>query len=299
MKSDMLLMLTALIWGFAFVAQRVGMDFVGPFTFNGVRFALGSLVLLPFIAAARSGRRRSGEPERTVNRGRSSISGGALAGVVLFSGASLQQMGLVYTTAGNAGFITGLYVVIVPLLGLIWGYKPGAGTWLGTFMAAWGLYLLSVTESLHMAQGDLLVLISAVIWAIHVLIIGRLSPGRDPLILACAQFAVCSVLSLIAAFGMEQITAEGIRGALIPILYGGVLSVGLAYTLQVVAQRRAPPAHAAVILSLEGAFAAAGGRLLLAEQLGRRGYAGCTLMLSGMLVSQLWGKKQVHTPPDL
>ena len=292
-------MLTALIWGFAFVAQRVGMDFVGPFTFNGVRFALGSLVLLPFIAAARSGRRRSGEPERTVNLGRSSISGGALAGVVLFSGASLQQMGLVYTTAGNAGFITGLYVVIVPLLGLIWGYKPGAGTWLGTFMAAWGLYLLSVTESLHMAQGDLLVLISAVIWAIHVLIIGRLSPSRDPLILACAQFAVCSVLSLIAAFGMEQITAEGIRGALIPILYGGVLSVGLAYTLQVVAQRRAPPAHAAVILSLEGAFAAAGGRLLLAEQLSRRGYAGCTLMLSGMLVSQLWGKKQVHTPPDL
>ncbi len=288
LKSDILLLLTAVIWGFAFVAQRVGMDFVGPFTFNGVRFALGSLVLLPFIAAAGPKRSLSGDLSRTKKR-TGSILPGAIAGVVLFFGSSLQQMGLVYTTAGNAGFITGLYVVMVPMLGLIWRHRPGTGTWVGTILAAWGLYLLSVTESLHIAPGDLLVLMSAVMWAVHVLIIGWMSPRLDPLVLACSQFAVCSLLSLVTAFATEAITADGLTGALIPILYGGVLSVGLAYTLQVVAQRDAPPAHAAVILSLEGAFAALGGRLLLAEQLTARGYAGCALMLAGMLLSQLWG----------
>jgi drug/metabolite transporter (DMT)-like permease len=287
-KSDILLLLTAVIWGFAFVAQRVGMDFVGPFTFNGVRFALGSLVLLPFIAAARP-RRPPSSQSAPVKKRTASIAPGAVAGVVLFFGSSLQQMGLVYTTAGNAGFITGLYVVMVPIIGLIWRHKPGTGTWMGTILAAWGLYLLSVTESLRLAPGDLLVLMSAVMWAIHVLIIGWLSPRQNPLVLACSQFAVCSLLSLVTAVGIEPITLDGLRSATIPILYGGVLSVGLAYTLQVVAQRNAPPAHAAVILSLEGAFAALGGRLLLAEILTPRGYAGCALMLAGMLLSQLWG----------
>lgn len=292
-KSDILLLLTAMIWGFAFVAQRVGMDFVGPFTFNGVRFALGALVLLPFIAAA-SLKKPSGYNLVPVKKRTDSIAPGAAAGVVLFFGSSLQQMGLVYTTAGNAGFITGLYVVMVPMIGLIWRHRPGAGTWIGAVFAASGLYLLSVTESFELAPGDSLVLMSAVMWAIHVLIIGWLSPRQDPLVLACSQFAVCSVLSLITAAAIESITLEGLRDATIPILYGGVLSVGLAYTLQVVAQRNAPPAHAAVILSLEGAFAALGGRLLLAEYLTARGYTGCALMLTGMLVSQLWGKGLFH-----
>jgi drug/metabolite transporter (DMT)-like permease len=292
-KSDILLLLTAMIWGVAFVAQRVGMDFVGPFTFNGVRFALGALVLLPFIAAARL-KRPSGYNPVPVKKRTDSIAPGAAAGVVLFFGSSLQQMGLVYTTAGNAGFITGLYVVMVPMIGLIWRYRPGAGTWIGTVLAASGLYLLSVTDSLDLAPGDSLVLMSAVMWAIHVLIISWLSPRQDPLVLACSQFAVCSLLSLITAADIESITLEGLRSAMIPILFGGVLSVGLAYTLQVVAQRNAPPAHAAVILSLEGAFAALGGRLLLAEYLTARGYAGCALMLTGMLVSQLWGKGLFH-----
>jgi drug/metabolite transporter (DMT)-like permease len=288
-KSDILLLLTAMIWGFAFVAQRVGMDFVGPFTFNGVRFALGALVLLPFIAAPRLKSFSSRHPVPAKTR-LDSIAPGAAAGVVLFLGSSLQQMGLVYTTAGNAGFITGLYVVMVPMIGLIWRHRPGAGTWIGTVLAASGLYLLSVTDSFELAPGDSLVLMSAVMWAIHVLIIGWLSPRKDPLVLACSQFAVCSVLSLIVAVAIETITLEGLSNATVPILYGGVLSVGLAYTLQVVAQRNAPPAHAAVILSLEGAFAALGGRLLLAEYLTARGYTGCALMLAGMLLSQLWGK---------
>jgi drug/metabolite transporter (DMT)-like permease len=179
---------------------------------------------------------------------------------------------------------------MVPMIGLIWRHRPGAGTWIGTVLAASGLYLLSVTDSFELAPGDSLVLMSAVMWAIHVLIIGWLSPRQDALVLACSQFAVCSVLSLIVAVAIETITLEGLSNATVPILYGGVLSVGLAYTLQVVAQRNAPPAHAAVILSLEGAFAALGGRLLLAEYLTARGCTGCALMLAGMLLSQLWGK---------
>lgn len=287
LQADGLLLLTAMIWGFAFVAQRLGMDYVGPFTFNGIRFALGCLVLLPLVVKS-SGPAALPESIRPrLTRGQL-IGGASLTGLALFAGASLQQVGLVYTTAGNAGFITGLYVVIVPLLGLFWGQRPGAGTWIGAFLAAGGLYLLSVTASFTIAFGDLLELIGAFFWAGHVLIIGWLSPRTSPLRLAIFQYAACSVLSLAAAAVFEEITAAGIAGAFVPILYGGALSVGVAYTLQIVAQQSAHPAHAAILLSLEAAFAALGGWVLLGERLSVRGMTGCALMLAGMLLSQLW-----------
>ncbi len=285
-KSDALLLLTALIWGFAFVAQRVGMEYVGPFTFNGVRFALGGLSLLPLLLRNRN------SPSALAGKGnpgsRALLLGGAATGLVLYAGASLQQMGLVYTTAGNAGFITGLYVVIVPILGLLWRQKTDAGTWIGAVLAAVGLYLLSVTESFDISFGDLLVLMGAFVWAGHVLLIGWLSPKIDPLRLAFAQFCVCSVLSLATAVCVETITVSGLFHAAVPILYGGFLSVGIAYTLQVVAQQYAHPAHAAILLSLEAVFAAIGGWMLLGETFTARGILGCALMLSGMLLSQLW-----------
>jgi drug/metabolite transporter (DMT)-like permease len=287
LKSDSLLLLTAMIWGFAFVAQRVGMDYVGPFTFNGLRFALGCLVLLPLVVKSNgpASLPESIRPSLT----RSQLIGGAsLTGLALFAGASLQQVGLVYTTAGNAGFITGLYVVIVPLLGLFWRQRPGAGTWIGAFLAAAGLYLLSVTASFTIAFGDLLELFGAFFWAGHVLIIGWLSPRTSPVPLAFFQYAACSVLSLAAAVVFEKITVAGIAGAFVPILYGGALSVGVAYTLQIVAQQSAHPAHAAILLSLEAVFAALGGWVLLGERLSGRGMTGCALMLAGMLLSQLW-----------
>jgi len=293
LKSDLLLLLlAAAIWGFAFVAQRVGMDYVGPFTFNGVRFALGSFSLLPLLAASRR-MRPAGKPlqSRFVR-----LCGGILAGGVLFAGASLQQVGLLYTTAGKAGFITGLYVVIVPILGLLWKQRTDAGTWIGAFLAATGLYLLSVKASLHIAAGDLLEVIGAVFWALHVLIIGWLSPKTHPVGLAVVQFAVCALLSLIVAFVFETVAMETIRQAAIPILYGGLLSVGVAYTLQVVVQRSAHPAHAAIILSLEAVFAALGGWMILDERLSLRAAAGCVLMLTGMLLSQLWGLKAARRP---
>ncbi|MCF8107138.1 MAG: DMT family transporter [Desulfohalobiaceae bacterium] len=285
-KSDSLLLLTAVIWGTAFVAQRVGMDHVGPFTFNCLRFALGSLSLLPLLYLFRE-RQQVPASIRPQAGLKMILLGGCLAGTLLFLGASLQQVGLVYTTAGKAGFITGLYVVIVPLLGLFWKQNPGLGTWLGAVLAAIGLYLLSVTKALTLSFGDLLELIGAFFWAGHVLILGWLSPKIDSLKLAFVQFAVCSLLSLCIALLSETAGLPAIMAAAVPIIYGGLVSIGIAYTLQVVAQREAKPAHAAILLSMEAVFAALGGWVILGETLSVRGLIGCSLMLSGMLLSQL------------
>jgi drug/metabolite transporter (DMT)-like permease len=260
------------------VAQRAGMAHMGPFFFNGVRFAMGAAVLAPVLAA------RRGSSRAVI---RSALPGGLAAGLVLFGGASLQQAGLVFTTAGKAGFITGLYVVLVPVLGILRRQRTCAGTWLGAVLAAAGLYLLSVTGSLSFAPGDLLVLAGALFWAAHVQVIGHLSSLHDPIALAMVQFAVCSVLSLAAALVLESPDPGAIGLTLLPLGYSGFLSVGMAYTLQVVAQRRAEPSHAAVIMSLETVAAALGGWLILGETMTARSLAGCALMLAGMLTSRL------------
>jgi drug/metabolite transporter (DMT)-like permease len=280
-QADLMLLLTAGIWGSAFVAQRMGMDHVGPLTFNGIRFALGALVLIPVM------RWRNGRNQGSAGSFSTLIRGGLIAGGVLFAGATLQQIGLVYTTAGKAGFITGLYVIFVPILGLFWGLRLSIGGWLGAGLAAAGLYLLSVTESFTLAPGDFWVLLGAFFWAVHLLVLSRLSPRLDTIKLACAQFTVCAFLSLIGAVMTETLTLEGLRGAAIPILYGGILSVGTAYTLQVVAQKDAPAIHAAIILSLEAVFSAIFGWLILGEIIDNRGITGCFLMLAGMLIVQL------------
>ncbi|UPU34784.1 DMT family transporter [Geomonas paludis] len=285
-KSDLLLLLIAAIWGGGFVAQRKGLDFLGPFSYNGIRFALGSLSLLPLVYL---NRRRQAPYHGSLPpaNSRALLHGGLMAGGALFMGASLQQVGIAYTTAGNAGFITGLYVVLVPLLGMFWGQRPGTGTWLGAVLAAAGLFFLSVTDRFTIGIGDLLELIGAVFWAGHVLLIGWLSPRLDPFKLSALQFAVCSILSLITAFIFESMTLASVCAAWRPILYGGLISVGFAYTMQVVAQRDAHPAHTAVILSAEGVFAAIWGWFFLGEVLGARGLLGCVLMLAGILCSEL------------
>ncbi len=284
LKSNILLLLAAMLWGFAFVAQRAGMEHVGPFIFNGVRFALGGISLLPLILVNR--RRRSGSDLPSAGRKIFAL-GGGLAGSALFIAVSFQQIGIIYTTAGKAGFITGLYVIIVPILGLLGRQRTNIGTWMGAVIAAAGLYFLSVTEDFTVSPGDLLVLVSAFFWAIHVHIIGWFSARTDPIKLAFFQFLVCSTLSLAAAVSTETISVQALSRAIIPILYGGLVSVGIAYTLQVVGQRHAHPAHAAIILSLETVFAVIGGWLILGENLSPRGGVGCALMLAGMLLSQL------------
>ena len=279
-KADVLLLVAACIWGAAFVAQRAGMRHVEPMTFNGVRFALGTVVLLPMVV-----RRRRGA-ERRLLAGWRAVAGGGLAGLILCVAVSFQQFGLVYTTAGKAGFITGLYVVIVPFLGVFVGQRAGRGAWIGAALAAGGLYLLSVVGRFTLAPGDSLVLAGAVFWAVHILVLGWLSPGMEPILLAAVQFATCSLLSMAIALVTETIEIAGLLAAGIPILYGGIMSVGVAYTLQVVAQRHAPSAHAAIILSLEAVFAALAGWLILGEVLSPRGLVGCALMLAGMFVSR-------------
>lgn len=293
--ANMALLLTAAIWGFGFVAQRVGAKYIGAFTFNGIRFGLGAISLIPLILYMDSKRKRATRVavqktvvERAANSIiKSTILPGVLVGSVLYVAATLQQIGLAYTTAGKAGFITGLYMVFVPLFGSLLRHKITKNSWAGVIIAVIGLYLLSVNEGFSIAFGDFLVLIGAIFWAIHILTIDRFANSVDPLKLSSIQFATCSVLSIITAFFTEVVTLEGLTGSLIPLLYGGLLSVGVAYTLQVVAQKHAKPSHAAIILSMESVFGAIGGALLLSERMSMRGLVGCGFILTGILISQM------------
>ena len=288
--ANSLLLITAAVWGLAFVAQRAGMEYVGPFTFNAVRFTLGALALGIIV------RVREKQPlHRALPR--ESVSRGIWLGAVLFIASSFQQIGIVYTTAGKAGFITGLYVVLVPITGaLLMKERHGVQVWVGAALAAVGLYLLSVTGAWHMEKGDLLVLVSALFWTAHVILVGRWTAEHDSLTLAALQFATVAMLSAAVAAGWETVTAAGLQGALWAILYGGLVSVGVGYTLQVVAQQYALPAHAAIILSLESVFAMLGGVAILGEKVSARGLAGALLMLAAMVVSQLGADAGAHSP---
>lgn len=289
LRSNLLLLLAAAIWGVAFVAQRVGAEYIGSFTFNGIRFALGSLSLLPLIYYF--GKKKAVASETNVPK-KGSLVPGIIAGCVLFIAASLQQIGLMETTAGKAAFITGLYIVLVPILGIFLKHFIRFNTWIGIVVAAIGLYFLCVTENFTIARGDIFELVGAFFWAIHILLIDRFTKNVDTLKLSFFQFVTCSFLSLVVAFGFENITWEGISHVILPILYGGICSVGIAYTLQVVGQKHAEPSHAAIILSMETVFASIGGFIILNENLGMRGYVGCILMLAGMLLAQLQIKKK-------
>jgi drug/metabolite transporter (DMT)-like permease len=291
LKYDAVFLTAAAIWGFAFVAQRVGMKHVGPFTFIAVRFLLGSIFLVPLLFITH---RHKINPEHSVPQPahKSFLLGSGLAGLILFISASFQQHGIVYTTAGKAGFITGLYVIIVPFLGLLWGQRTGSGTWLGAVLAVLGLYLLTITGKFVIDRGDLLVFFCAFFWAAHILIIGRLSSRLHPMRVAFFQFLVCSACAWVAAVLTEEIAMQKILSALIPILYAGFVSTGVAFTLQVIAQRYAHPTHAAIMLSLEAVFAVIGGYLILGETMSLRNLAGCALMLAGMIISQLYAGKK-------
>jgi drug/metabolite transporter (DMT)-like permease len=326
LRADILLLLTAGIWGFGFVAQSSGMDYVGPFTYNGIRFILGSLSLLPLIFF-RKFKGYNQTPPGT-GRGRQFLMP-FIAGSVLFFAVGFQQIGIIFTSAGNAGFITGFYVVLTPVFGIFLGRKTGIPTWIGMLFALAGLYFIFMAGSfIAVNPGDILTLISAVFWACHILLIDRFVQHIDPLVLSSGQFAWSGIYAFIAAIVLEPFVGSwaefiapdfkiqqwqtlagllnGITGgrfllapgAAIPILYGGLASVGIAYTLQVVAQKDAPPAHATIILCFEGVFAAFGGALLLGEEPAPFALLGFAFMLCGMIVTQwevIRGKKEA--PP--
>jgi drug/metabolite transporter (DMT)-like permease len=279
LKSDFILLTASIIWGLSFVAQRLGMEHIGPFLFTAIRFFLGTLVLLPLWKTSKSRQQISNKKM---------VLYGIAAGCVLFIGISFQQVGIIYTTAGKAGFITGLYVVLVPILGIVIRLKTHWNTWTGAALAVLGLYFLSITKDFTIEIGDLLVVISAVFWAVHVHLVGKLSPKMDAVKLSVIQFLTCGIISAIVAIATEEIDFNAVYDTALPLLYGGVLSVGVGFTLQVVGQKHAPPAHAAIILSLEGVFAVIGGMLLLSENLSSRGWVGCALMFTGMMISQLF-----------
>ena len=285
LKSDLVLLLAAAIWGLAFVAQRIGMDHVGPFTFNGLRFVLGGLSLLPFVWLSRKKTYAGSDGDL--------IKSGMVSGVVLFAGISFQQVGIVYTTAGKAGFITGLYVVMVPIIGLFLRQaKTGTGTWAGAGLASIGMYLLSVTRDMDVNFGDMLVFFSAICFACHLIVIERFCTRFSTAALSLVQCTVCAVLSLGVAAVFETFVLADILKITIPLIYGGVFSVGVAYSLQIYGQKNSPASHAAIILCLESVVAAIGGWIILNEILSGRAIFGCVLMLAGMLVSQLYAVKK-------
>ena len=283
-RADLIMLLAAAIWGFAFVAQREGMETMGPFLFNAARFFIGSAVLFPLVWYLS---KKNKTPTKKETSTKKLLIAGTIAGLFLFLASSFQQVGIQYTTAGKAGFITGLYIFFVPLIGIFFGQRTGSGTWLGAFIAVIGLYLLSINDDFSIARGDLLQLICAVFFAAHILVVGYVAKRMDPLKLSLIQYVVSGVLSFFIAIAIEVITWQMIVDTAIPLLYAGVMSIGVGYTLQVVAQQHAKSSHAAIILGLEGAFAVLGGWLILDENLSTRGLIGCGLMLSGMFLSQL------------
>lgn len=280
-----LLLLTSFIWGTAFVAQSMG-NVVGPFTFNGVRNLVGCLCLLPIIfLIGRSRKRLEVQPSGTGKGG--FLLGGLFCGLCLFGGSSLQQVGLQYTSAGKAGFLTALYIVIVPVLGLFLRRKLGLKIWVSVAIAAFGTFLLSVKEGFTIAPGDLYMILGAVVFSVHILVVDYFSPKTDAVKLSATQFFVCGLLSLAVAFVTETPQPAEILAAWGPILFTGVLSCGVAYTLQIVGQRDTPPAVASLIMSLESVFAVLAGWIVLGEQLAPKEALGCVLVFLAVVLAQI------------
>lgn len=276
-----------MIWGFAFVAQSEGMKHIGPFTLNGIRFGLGSLCILPVVLFSS---KKNALPAKSNFKG--AWVPGLIAGSVLFAGAFLQTLGIAYTTVGKAAFITGLYIIFVPVTGIFLKHTTSIKVWLSVAVAALGLYLLCIQGDFTIGKGDALVLACAVVFTAHILLIDKYSKTTDVYAFAFMQSAVCSILSIITAILFEDMKFENIMRAGIPILYGALFSVGIAFTLQVVGQKKAKPSHAALIMSMEAVFAALAGWVLLNERMVLREYIGCALMLGGMLITQIPGRKK-------
>ena len=286
-KGSLLLLLGSVIWGAAFVAQRVGMDHMGPFTFNGIRMLLAWLVMVPVSVFLESGHKKN--PGYTAPDRKEQRLAGLMCGVLLFAASSLQQMGLVTTTAGKAGFITALYVVLVPVAGwLLLRKNPGRIIWMGVALAVVALWLLCMPAGgIELQSGDLLVLGCAVCFTFQILCVDHYAPRVSSVKLARDEFLVTGGLSMVVALLTEEITAAGIREALIPILYAGVLSGAAGYTLQVIGQRDTDPTVASLLMCLEAVFAVLTGAVLLGEKMTAREAAGCILMFTAVILAQL------------
>ncbi|MBQ9758059.1 MAG: DMT family transporter [Clostridia bacterium] len=298
-KSLGILLLTAMIWGFAFAAQRMGADYVPVFTFNGVRFILGGMSLIPVIFFFE---KKEADRELHTKKMKSTFLAGILAGLALFTASALQQKGIEITgSAGKTSFMTGLYTVIVPIFGIFLGKKTNINIWLGACLAVVGMFFLCVVGedwriSWQINYGDIVLLLNAIFWAIHILIIDSFVERIYSLRFACIQFVFCAIINFCFARALESPKFEMLDKALIPILYCGLLSVGVAYTCQIIGQKSADPTYASIILSTEAMFGAIGGMVILNEKLSTPGYIGCVLIFSGVIISQLIFKKKQRKP---
>jgi len=288
-----MLLLTALIWGTAFVAQRSGMEYVGPFTFNAIRCFIGGLVLLPVIFFTGAVRKRRGDFWPAKKELRALISGGVLCGAVLFVASSLQQVALVHNAAGKTGFITSLYIVFVPVLHLFIGKKVPLNVWVSVVIAVVGLYFLCITEELSISGWDLLVLLSALAFSVHILAIDHYSVRVDGVKMACIQYFVCAGLSLFPMLALEEVRPPALIPIWFELIYAGAFSCGIAFTLQIMAQKYTEPALASLLMSVEAVFALLAGLLLLGERLTRREWIGCLIMFTAILLSQMPKKRLI------
>lgn len=297
-KNTFLLFLTAFIWGVAFVAQSVGMDYVGPWTFNASRFIIGAVFLIPCIAfldglkkkeAASSG---ISSEESAPKDTKTLLIGGLCCGIAIAVASTLQQYGISMTTVGKAGFITALYIVIVPILGIFLKKKPRLIIWVSVVLALAGLYFLCMTDSLSFSKGDTMVLLCALVFSLHILIIDYFSPKVDGVRMSCIQFFVASIICGIPALILEHPQFSSLVAAWAPILYAGILSCGVAYTLQIVAQKNYDPTIASLILSLESVFSVLAGWVILHQALSPREILGCVLVFIAIILVQLPEKKK-------
>ena len=284
-KSPLLLLLTATIWGVAFVAQSVGMDYVKPFTFNGVRSLLGAAVLVPVIFLF--GKQKEGHSEVVEEDSKTLWLGGILCGLCLCVASSLQQIGIQYTTAGKAGFLTAMYIIIVPIIGLFLGKKFSPSLGISIALATLGLYLLSIKEGFSIGTGDVYVIVCAVVFALHIMVIDYFAPKCSGVKLSCIQFLVCGVLCMIVALLFEEPQMEQILDAWLPIAYAGIMSCGVAYTLQIIGQKGMNPTVASLILSLESVISVLAGWVLLQQTLSYRELIGCVIMFAAIVLAQL------------
>lgn len=292
-KNPAMLLLAAFIWGSAFVAQSIGMDYVEPFTFNCVRSIVGGLVLIPciYLLQNRSERNRegTGQPHTvTVQTDKKTLLiGGVSCGVVLCLASNMQQIGIQYTSVGKAGFITALYIVIVPILGIFLKRRCGWKVWVSVLIALVGFYLLCMVGGFSLEKGDIWLLGCALLFSVHILVIDHFSPMVDGVKMSCIQFFTCGILSGIVMLIVETPDINNILAAWMPILYAGVLSSGVAYTLQIVGQKNYNPTVATLLLSLESVFSVLTGWAVLHQKLSARELAGCVLIFIAVILAQL------------
>lgn len=289
-RQNLFPLLAALIWGTAFVAQSIGANYLQPFSFNAIRSAIAFVALLILCIfrrrLAKSGALKAKVPWRRL------IIAGLCCGLALTVAANLQQKGLETTSSGKAGFITALYIVIVPLLGLLRGKRATRLIWISVLIAVLGLYCLCINESFSISEGDFYIFLCALCFSLHIIFVDGFTAELDCIELSCAQFLVVTILSAVGAFFFETPTLESIRICLLPLLYVGLLSSAVAYTLQILAQKDSNPTVVSLLLSLESVFATVSGAIILGDKMSGREYLGCILMLLAVVLAQLPEKKR-------